>query len=361
MKRCFFVFFMCLFLTGCGNAVREYSAVDTAMGTVVTQRIYTEHEDVTEDITVLLLDLEREELSRRKVGSVIGRINAAAGSGEIVVLPHKLQQELIFLQEFSQKSEGAFDSSLGGLCKLWDIDTWATKTDSPGGSAQDSMPNSSKDSTQDSIQEGPAVSGFVLPTPTEIQAALEHCGYEKISLTKEGISIPEGMVLDLGAAGKGIACDRIHAFLQEQDVEAAVISIGGSVLVYGDKPDNTVWQVAVTDPFHQETYIGTLYLKGTHFVATSGDYERYVEMDGVRYHHILDPFTGYPADSGVVSVTIVSDSGMLSDALSTACFVMGADEGMKLAEEYDAEALFVLKDGSLLMSEGMEQIYREYR
>ena len=130
-------------------------------------------------------------------------------------------------------------------------------------------------------------------------------------------------------------------------------------MTYGTKNDNTPWQVGVVDPQDTSKLLGTLSLTGTCFVSTSGDYERYVEMDGIRYHHILDPATGYPADSGVSSVTIVCDSGILSDALSTACFVLGVEEGMELAQSYGVKALFADENGQLYMTEDMQEIFKQ--
>ena len=168
------------------------------------------------------------------------------------------------------------------------------------------------------------------------------------------------MVLDLGAVGKGLACDDILAYLEGQaEVKAAVISVGGGILTYGEKPDGTAFRVAITDPFDTGAYCGYLTLTGNWFVSTSGDYERFVEVDGKRYHHILNPATGYPAESGVKSVTILSKNGMISDALSTACFVLGEEKGRLLAEKYGVEALFISEDGIISMTKGMREYFTE--
>jgi len=164
------------------------------------------------------------------------------------------------------------------------------------------------------------------------------------------------MQLDLGAVGKGIACDEVKMFLEKQDnVKGAIISVGGSVLTYGEKDDGTEWKIGIQHPREQGESIATLKLPGSLVVSTSGDYERYVETNGVRYHHILDPKTGKPADSGVISVTIISESGILSDALSTACFVLGKDAGLNLAQAFDAEAFIVDSDMQISMTEGMDK------
>lgn len=188
---------------------------------------------------------------------------------------------------------------------------------------------------------------------------MQNTGYERLEIAGDGIRLPVGMSLDLGAVGKGIACDRIRQYLEEKEVSGAVISVGGSILTFGQKPDGTNWQVGIVNPLQTEQTIGILSLNGQWCVSTSGDYERFVEVDDFRYHHILDPATGYPADSGVRSVTILCKSGILSDALSTACFVLGTEKGMELAESYGAEALFVDAQGKIYMTEGMKQYFRE--
>ena len=172
------------------------------------------------------------------------------------------------------------------------------------------------------------------------------------------VSIPAEMQMDLGAMGKGVALDEILKILEAHpEVSGAVISVGGSILTYGSKPEGGAWQIAVTDPLDPSQSVGVLTLAGGYCVSTSGDYERYVEVDGVRYHHILDPRTGSPAHSDVAGVTIVTKDGFLSDALSTACFVLGPEEGQKLLEKYDAEALFIDHAGTITMTEGMQQYF----
>ena len=138
----------------------------------------------------------------------------------------------------------------------------------------------------------------------------------------------------------------------------ATISLGGSVLTYGSKPDGRPWYVGVVDPHDSKGQLGVLSLTGQWCVSTSGEYQRFVEVGGKSYHHILDPATGYPGESDVKSVTILCKSGLLSDALSTACFLLGSKEGMKLAKQYEAEALFVTQQGEVLMTEGMQTVFR---
>lgn len=321
-----------LLFAGCGK-VEKYSMTGIAMGTVTNQTIYSKDGDLTLEVRNIILELEQEELSWRIEGSEVAQMNAAAGSGTYTPVSDRLYKELKILIKLSEDSDGAFDITIRPVAALWNIDAWAAGENQPD----------------------------IIPTREQITLALSHTGYENLSLTDSSIMLPKDMALDLGAAGKGIACDRIAAYLKEQAVYGAVVSVGGSVVTIGKKPDGTPWQIGIVDPRDTSSFIGILYLEGENFVSTSGDYERYVEVDGVRYHHILNPATGYPADSGVRSVTILCDSGILSDALSTACFVLGVEEGMALAESYGAQALFVDMEGNISMTDGMKQFFKENR
>ena len=334
------------FLGGLGvDRTREFDRTDTAMGTMIHVKLYGKTDDSAE-IMKILEELEQKELSRRVKGSVIWQINEEAGNSEGTLAASPLWEELRKIMEISQRSEGALDITVGDLVEAWNIDAYADQESIlEMGETGDST---EKQSTEAKLR------SFTPPSQTQIEELLAQTGYERVELSNGRIRLPEGMKLDLGAVGKGIACDRIADWLRGQkETSAGVISVGGSILTWGEKPNGTKWNVAVTDPFNTDTYIGTLELPGGVFVSTSGDYERYVEYEGKRYHHILDPKTGYPAWSGLHSVTIVSNNGLLSDALSTACFVLGEEKGKVLAESYGVGALFVREDGSVTMTESL--------
>ena len=335
-----------LLLSGCGNTVKEYEAVNTAMGTVVTQKLYTEGDDVTGDVEQLLSGMEETMLSRRIAGSEVAKLNANAGIDTYTEVSGELAETLQELSGIYEDSDGALDVSIGALVSLWDIDAHAQESYEDAGEQPDGT--------------GGKTEGYRLPGEAEIKEALSYSGFSKIERKDNSFLLPEGMALDLGAVGKGLACDDILSYLEGQaEVKAAVISVGGSILTYGEKPDGTAFKVAITDPFDTGAYCGYLTLAGNWFVSTSGDYERFVEVDGKRYHHILNPATGYPAESGVKSVTILSKNGMISDALSTACFVLGEEKGRLLAEKYGVEALFISEDGNISMTEGMQEYFTE--
>lgn len=319
---------------GCGKEEPgRFENADVAMGTVIRQILYTAGDGEKEagEIRALLQELEEERLSRRLAESEVYRVNRTAGAKEGCELSPELEALVQESLEVWERSGGAFDISLGELAALWDIDGWSA---------------------------GEREGEFAPPEREALYAALECSGSEKLKLEKGRLFLQEGMSLDLGAVGKGIALDQILGKLREDKaITGAIISLGGSVLTYGEKPEGTAWRVGIRDPFDEEANAGILSLKGEWCVSTSGDYERYAEKDGIRYHHILDPATGCPADSGVAGVTILSKSGFLSDALSTACFVLGPEEGIRLAESYGAEALFIGKDGKLEMSPGMKEYF----
>ncbi len=341
-------------LTGCGSPpIRQQTSVDTAMGTIVSQTLYVQEtewpaseedwEELPESpcasVMGILKELEEQELSWRIEGSEVARINALADQGEagedlslgqgeqgiFASLSAAMGETLARIWQVSMDSGGALDVTLGRLSRLWNLD---------------------------------GTDFSRIPEEGQVRDALKDTGFGRVQFPENGIWLPPGMQLDLGAVGKGIACDRVRAYLNSRpQITGAVVAVGGSVVTYGQKPDGSPWKVAIVHPREEGSYLGVLSLTGEQFVSTSGDYERYVTVDGVRYHHILDPATGYPARSGLCSVTIVCGSGLLADALSTACFVLGSEQGLDLAKSYGAEALLVEEDGTLRMTEGMREIF----
>ncbi|MBE6820863.1 MAG: FAD:protein FMN transferase [Ruminococcaceae bacterium] len=255
--------------------------------------------------------LDKMILSRTAEDSFIYNLNK---NGEAIA-DTELFEYFTKLSEVCQKSGGAFDYTLGRVSDLWNF----------GGTPS-------------------------IPDGAKLTEALSHSGYEKIILSDGNITLTDkNAVVDFGASGKGIALDEVRDYLDTADVTRAVISVGGSVLLYGDDD----FTVGIKNPFGNSGYAAKLTIKEC-CVSTSGSYEQSFESGGKKYHHILNPETGYPAESGVVSATVISDSGLLSDALSTACFVLGIDKGFDLAEEFGAQVIFITEDGSIHLKENAD-------
>ena len=302
--------------------VQKYTNTDFAMDTVVSETLYTTGEDLNTTIGDKLREIETGLLSWTDEDSQIAKLNAASGGA--VEVSDELAGYLEKIFQLAQDSDGAFDPTIGKIIRLWDI-----------------------------AGENPHV-----PEQSELDELLKDVGYGKVSLDGDKVTLEKGATLDLGAAGKGIGCDVISDFLKTQtDVSGMILNLGGSsVMAYGEKTDGSDWKVALTDPRDPEgDYLGAITLNEGEFLSTSGDYEKYFIEDGKRYHHILDPKTGYPVWNGLDSVTVICDSGLFADGLSTACFVLGMDDALKLLEKYNADAVFVDEDKNIYLTSGMKE------
>ena len=200
---------------------------------------------------------------------------------------------------------------------------------------------------------------YRVPNQAELEELGDRIDYTQVSLDQEGASLPDGMKLDLGAVAKGYTADRLAKLAQERGITSALLDLGQStILALGAKPDGSPWRIGIQDP-QGEGYLGVLELEGQ-AMGTSGGYQRYFERDGVRYWHIIDPATAAPARSGLLSVTVVSPSGLACDGLSTALFVMGLERGTQFWRDHpelEFEALFILEDGSLALTSGLKDSF----
>lgn len=293
-----------------------HSATAFAMGSYVQQTLYGYGaQQAGQDAYQAITGLENR-ISWRRGHSAVDLLNQGAGGGPVAVDPDT-RAILETALSVSEKSGGAFDVTVAPLSRLWDFDT---------------DPH--------------------LPDGESVAQALSFVDYRRLGLSDEGVSLPRGMAVDLGAAGKGAACDAAVEIYKKDGVKGAVVAVGGSVGLYGQKPGGGPWQVSVRDPWGEGS-IGVLALEGG-FVSTSGSYEKFFEEGGRVYHHLLDPKTGYPAESGLVSVTVCSDNGALSDCLATACFVLGYEESLALLEGFGAQAVFVDEGGKITCTEGLQ-------
>ncbi len=320
-------------VSGCSRN-EPVSASDIVMDTVFTVTLYGDAASPA-DLLEYGKTLDEKVLSRYSDSSLISRY--MQGSSDVLtydIAGHSvnLDSYLDRCDEMTESSFGAFDVHIGALCDAWDIE----------GAAK-------------------GESEFAIPSEQQLSEVIN-----------------DRNITDLGSVGKGIYLDLVKDILNDKGVSGAVISAGGSILVYGIKDDGSSFKVGIKDPFGtSDGPFGVIELNACHFVSTSGSYERYTEAGGVRYHHILDPYTGYPAwtpedikhrqtipewalsspypykDYYPVSVTVIADEGFLSDALSTACFVLEPEMGMRYAESFGAEVIYIMNDGTYITSDGI--------
>lgn len=202
---------------------------------------------------------------------------------------------------------------------------------------------------------------FTVPSEKQISSLLEFVGYENIEVNGNTLFSKNGATLDLGGIAKGYTSARIREIFEKHDIKSGLISLGGNVETVGKRPDGREWNVAIQDPENSEGYIGTVKSQNC-AVITSGDYQRCFEENGQKYHHIIDPDTGYPAQSGLSSVTIISNDATEADALSTALFVMGMKKGIDYWRNNGGfEVIFIKEDGKIYITEGVDfESEREY-
>ena len=199
---------------------------------------------------------------------------------------------------------------------------------------------------------------YRVPDETELEQLVGTIDYTQVELDDNQTRLPEDMSLDLGAVAKGRLGEVLSQDLKELGVTSALLELGGNIQTVGTKPDGSCWRVGIQDPNSQEGGYLAIVEVADQAVVTSGDYQRCFEQDGQTYCHIMDPATAAPADSGVDSVSIVGSDGTVCDALSTALFVMGEEKGSQFWKDHpelDFEAIFVSQDGTIAVTEGLEE------
>ena len=305
-------------LFGCQARPKQLARTDYLLDTVVTLTLYGATEA---DLDAAFNEIRRLNglLDAYSPDSDLGKLQAAAGREPVAASPETMEL-LLFAKEMYEKTGGYLDVTVGPLIDLWDIRN-----------------------------------GGHYPTDRELSAALDLLGMDDLVLDEgKGTAYlaRSGMRLDLGALAKGYIADRVKALLLERGVKSGVIDLGRNILLIGEKPGKAAFSIGIQSPGSAGEMLRVLSLRDKSLV-TSGTYERYFEHEGKRYHHVLDPFTGFPADRSLAAVTVLSDSSLWGDALSTACLLLGADDGLKLVDSIpDVEALFVLADGSVITSAG---------
>lgn len=295
-----------------------------SMGTIITQRIYSRNAKIVSNIVNEEIKKLEEMMSFFKTSSDVSKLNNAAGIS-MVSLDTNTFNVIKNAKIFSESCNGAFDITIGALVKLWGI---FTETEA-------------------------------VPQQTQIYKALELVNYKDIILDEEmnsAMLLNKGEMIDLGAIAKGYAADKALEIYQKCGIESAFINLGGNVHALGNKPDGSPWKIGLQNPWSPRgDFMGVIDITNK-TVVTSGDYVRYFEKDNKKYHHILDPRTGYPADTKVVSATIVGDNSMQADALSTAVFILGVEKGMELIKNFKGlEAIFITQDKKVHITEGLKK------
>lgn len=201
---------------------------------------------------------------------------------------------------------------------------------------------------------------YRIPSDEELKGLLENVNASKIQYDKASkkVALPAGVKIDFGGIAKGYTSSRIMDIYKKCGVTSGMVSLGGNVQLLGAKPDGSFWRVAVQSPDDTNDYLGVLEAEDK-AVITSGGYERHFEENGKIYHHIIDPATGYPAENGLKSVTIVSDDGTLADGLSTSLFIMGKDKACDFWKEHSDkfDMILMTDDNELYVSEGIADVF----
>lgn len=303
------------------NAVWAQST-NFGMGTEMTHRVYGNHaQEVLRAVDGEAIRLE-SILSHFKPESEISRINGSAGINREKLSPDTYEV-LSRAAEFARFSHGLFDATIGPLVNLWDYK------------------NSSEIPEEASIRQ-------ILPLVNYADLIIDP-NNKTAGLKQSGQSI------DLGGIGKGFASDKFLEIFRDYGITSAFTNIGGNVATLGTKPDSTPWQVGIQHPRQANRLLGAVFVADK-AVVTSGDYQRYfVDRKGKRHHHILNPITGYPAESGLISVTLVADSPTVADALSTIIFVAGTEKGLELLKSYPGtEGILVDRDLVFYVTKGLK-------
>ncbi len=304
-------------------AVREFFAMDTLMRLTVYG---PQGETAVQSAQAELNRLERL-LSRTRDDSEVSRLNARAGDGTWVPLEPETAELLAFARSMWETLPGDFDVTIAPVMDAWGFGEERCQVPDAGGLAD--------------------------------RLSLVDSGKLAVDLERGAARLEEpGMAADLGAVAKGFAAGRAARCVLDAGASSALLDLGRNITVLGDGPGGSLWRVAVTDPRDTGRYLGVVSMRDQ-TASTSGGYERYFEEDGVRYHHIIDPKTGYPAASGLLSVTVVSPDPQLADALSTALFVAGKEEALAFWRSGESfELVLCGEDGIVTVTEGLEERFQ---
>lgn len=311
-------------LTGCGGEqkVSSQSSQVFAMDTVMLLTVYGDQAQQGLDQAEQTIQKLEKLWSATDENSEIWALNHSGGNW--VELSEDTQEILSRGLELCALTDGALDLTAYSAVQAWGFPTGA----------------------------------YRVPDEAELEQLVGTIDYTQVELDDNQARLPEDMSLDLGAVAKGRLGEVLSQDLKELGVTSALLELGGNIQTVGTKPDGSRWRVGIQDPNSQEGGYLAIVEVADQAVVTSGDYQRYFEQDGQTYCHIMDPATAAPADSGVDSVSIVGSDGTVCDALSTALFVMGEEKGAQFWKDHpelDFEAIFVSQDGTIAVTEGLEE------
>nr|WP_202924229.1 FAD:protein FMN transferase [Clostridium botulinum] len=318
---------MPLVFVGCNSKPEEPVSRETyLMGTIINIKAYGKNADKAVQASVDKISDIENKMSLNISTSEVNKINKNAGIAPVKVSKNTfdvVKASLIY----SEKSKGFFDITVEPLVSIWGIGTDKAR----------------------------------IPSKDEISTALKLINYKDVVINEKKSTIMlkrKGQAIDLGAIAKGYTADELKKVLLNYNVSSAFLSLGGNVYVLGNKPDKTPWKIGVQNPLEPRgDYLGIVSVSDKS-VVTSGNYERFFERNGKRYHHIFDTKTGYPAEKGLISVSIISDKSIDGDALSTSVYTLGLDEGKKLIESLKGvEAIFVTNDKKVYVTSGLKDIF----
>lgn len=290
-----------------------------ALDTVVSFSVWDTDDEVLNEAVSLCYKYDKL-FSKSVEKSDVYKLNHSGGKPVIV------DDETVYLieksVEYSKLSNGNFDITIMPVKELWDF-----KSENPK-----------------------------VPSNEALSAELKKVGYENIVINGNEVTLKNGAQIDFGGIAKGYIADKIKEHFEKNGVKKAIINLGGNVLMIGQKNADNLWTVGIQHPDKERNEsLGTVKVKDKS-VVTSGVYERYFEVDGKIYHHLLNPFDGQPANNGVASVTIISDNSLQGDVLSTTCFVLGYEKGIELIESLEnVEVIYVLDDLSIKTSSGIDK------
>ena len=338
-----------LLFTGCGNITdadtsttgnQPISISSIKLNTAVQITIYDSQDKSLLDDCLALCDRYELIFSRTNENSELYKLNhrkdtsdkdpnadgqttpyPVSGTADTWHISEDLAALLSEGLDITKESDGAFDIAIAPLTSLWDF-----------------------------TAEDPEV-----PDDAAIQKALPLCSSDGVTIDGQDITLPsDDIQFDVGAIAKGYIADRLKDFLIKKGVKSAIINLGGNVLCIGSKPDGTPFKIGIQKPFADRNETEAVMDITGKSVVSSGIYERCFKQDGKLYHHILNPQTGYPYDNGLISVTIISDQSVDGDALSTTCFALGLEDGLKFAEKKAVQAVFITEDYELHYTDGFQ-------